>query len=88
MADFERVLGPDHPDTLKSRSNLANDYQEAGRVDEAIALNEQTLADRKRVLGPDHPDTLKSRSNLASAYRAAGRAAEGDPAARADPGRP
>ena len=58
LAARERVLGPDHPDTLHSRNNLALAYQEAGRLDEAIPLLEQTLAARERVLGPDHPDTL------------------------------
>ena len=76
LKDRERVLGPDHPDTLASRNNLANAYQEAGRVAEAIELNERTLADMERVLGPDHPDTLGSRGNLATAYQAAGRAGE------------
>ena len=76
LADRERVLGPDHPDTLASRNNLANAYQAAGRIDEAITLHEQTLAARERVLGPDHPDTLQSRNNLAPAYRAAGRTDE------------
>ena len=73
VAASERVLGPDHPDTLGSRSNLAVAYQAAGRLDEAISLHEQVLAARERVLGPDHPDTLGSRDNLASAYQAAGR---------------
>ena len=27
-----RVLGPDHPDTLRSRNNLADAYREAGRA--------------------------------------------------------
>ena len=79
LEDAERVLGPDHPDTLASRNNLANAYQEAGRAAEAIPLHEQTLADRERVLGPDHPDTLTSRNNLAAAYQEAGRAAEAIP---------
>jgi len=73
LAARERVLGPDHPDTLTSRNNLANAYQAAGRTDEAITLHEQNLTARERVLGPDHPDTLTSRNNLAAAYRAAGR---------------
>ena len=73
LADRERVLGPDHPDTLASRNNLAAAYQAAGRAAEAIPLHERTLADRERVLGPDHPDTLTSRNNLAAAYQAAGR---------------
>ena len=60
VADQERVLGPDHPDTLTTRNNLALAYQDAGRLDEAIGLHEQTLAARERVLGADHPDTLHS----------------------------
>ena len=58
LADRERMLGADHPDTLQTRNNLANAYQAAGRTAEAITLHEQTLADRERVLGADHPDTL------------------------------
>ena len=76
LADRERVLGPEHPDTLAARNNLAVAYQAAGQIDEAVALHEQALADRERVLGPDHPGTLNSRSNLAVAYQAAGRATE------------
>ena len=76
LADLDRVLGPDHPDTLASRNNLAAAYRAAGRFAEAIALHERTLAGRERVLGPDHPATLNSRNNLAAAYQEAGRFAE------------
>ena len=72
------ILGPDHPDTLGSRNNLAYAYQDAGRLHEAITLYEQTLEDRTRILGPHHPDTLTTRNNLASAYRAAGRIEEAE----------
>ncbi|WP_344243861.1 tetratricopeptide repeat protein, partial [Microlunatus panaciterrae] len=64
--------GPDHPDTLASRNNLAYAYRSAGDLGRAIPLYEQTLPDRERVLGPDHPDTLASRNNLAGAYQSAG----------------
>ena len=67
------VLGPHHPDTLASRNNLAGTYRDAGRLDKAIALYEQTLGDSVRVLGSDHPDALTARNTLAGAYRAAGR---------------
>ena len=73
VADQERVLGPDHPDTLTARNNLAVAYQDAGRLDEAASLHEQALAARGRIQGADHPDTLQSRDNLALAYRAVGR---------------
>jgi tetratricopeptide (TPR) repeat protein len=76
LADCERILGPDHPDTLAARNGLANAYQQAGRIDEAITLDKQILAARERVLGPDHPDTLRARSNLANGYWHAGRTDE------------
>ena len=72
------VLGPDHPSTLASRNNLASAYQDAGRLDEAIALYEQNLNDRTRILGPHHPDTLTTRNNLANAYLAAGRSEDAE----------
>ncbi|MGO8895478.1 MAG: tetratricopeptide repeat protein [Streptosporangiaceae bacterium] len=75
-ADLERILGPDHPDTLNSRNSLAAAYQAAGRVADAIPLFEQTLVGRERLLGPEHPDTLTSQNNLAAAYEDAGRGAE------------
>ena len=67
------ALGPDHPDTLASRNNLAVAYQESGRLNEAITLHRQTLQDSTRTLGPDHPHTLTSRNNLAHAYQESGR---------------
>ena len=70
------LLGPDHPDTLTSRNDLAGAYESAGRLTEAITLYEQVLPDRIRVLGEDHPDTLTSRNNLAYAYESAGRLTE------------
>ena len=73
---LEVLLGPDHPDALASRNNLAGAYREGGRLIEAIALFERVLADSIRILGKEHPDTLASRNNLAHAYHAAGRLTE------------
>ena len=76
LAERERVLGPDHPDTLTIRNNLAGAYYSVGRFGEAIELYEQVLAEYERVLGADHPDTLSVRNNLASAYDSVGRFGE------------
>ncbi|WP_333775871.1 tetratricopeptide repeat protein, partial [Streptomyces sp. IBSBF 3136] len=59
------IHGPDHPDTLSARNNLANSYGDAGRIQDALDLRERVLADRERILGDDHPDTLSARNNLA-----------------------
>jgi RNA polymerase sigma factor (sigma-70 family) len=76
VEDLERLLGPDHPDTLNSRNSLAAAYLAAGRVAEAIPVFEQILTVRQRARGPDDPETLISQNNLASAYQDAGRTAE------------
>jgi tetratricopeptide (TPR) repeat protein/energy-coupling factor transporter ATP-binding protein EcfA2 len=72
IPEWEFLLGPDHPDTLTSRNNLASAHQDAGDLGRAIPLYTQTLTDSERILGPNHPDTLTSRNNLAYAYQAAG----------------
>jgi eukaryotic-like serine/threonine-protein kinase len=69
----DAAMGPDHPDTLKSRSNLANAFGAVGRLSEAIALHETTLGQREARFGRDHLDTLGSRDNLGRAYYLAGR---------------
>ncbi|MEV6408695.1 tetratricopeptide repeat protein [Streptomyces bobili] len=59
------VLGPDHPDTLVIRGNLAGWQGEAGDAAGAATAFEELLTDHLRILGPDDPDTLVSRGNLA-----------------------
>jgi hypothetical protein len=60
LALREKVLGPEHPDTLTSMSNLAGVLGRQGKYEDAEAMNRQTLVLRKKVLGPEHPDTLLS----------------------------
>ena len=66
------ALGPDHPDTLLARSNLAHAHQQAGHLSTALDMLEDVLADLTRLLGPDDPVTLATRGNLALAHDAAG----------------
>ena len=73
LTTCQGTLGPDHPETLQTRNNLAYAYRATGRLNEAITLFELTLAARERVLGHDNPDTLQSKGYLAGAYREAGR---------------
>ena len=68
----EAKLGPDYPDTLTSRNNLASAYRAAGRTAEAIRLDEETLRMREAKQGPDHPDTITNRNNLVGAYESLG----------------
>ena len=68
----ERILGPDHPDTLTSKNNLAVAYKKFGGLPKAIELLKETLADSERILGSDHPNTFSSKNNLAVAYKESG----------------
>jgi eukaryotic-like serine/threonine-protein kinase len=74
----QRVLGPEHLDTMKSMNNLANIYDDEGKYAQAEALHGQILKIRRRVLGPEHPDTLKSIDNLANVYDAEGKYAQAE----------
>jgi len=65
---YQRMLGNDAPDTLKTRSFLASAYRAAGDLASAAVLHQQNLTDCERVLGTDHPDTLVARANLAYLY--------------------
>jgi tetratricopeptide (TPR) repeat protein len=74
----QRVLGPEHPDTLKSMNNLAATLSEEGHPAEAEKLDRETLDIRRRVLGPEHPDTLTSMNNLAAILSDEGHPAEAE----------
>lgn len=79
VEDCERVLGSEHPETLRARGNLAVAYHMARQLTEAIPLLERGRADNERVLGPDNPETLTAWNNLAAAYEDADRRAEAIP---------
>jgi hypothetical protein len=64
LADSERLLGDEHPNTLTARANLAVSYYQAGRTTDAITLQERVLADSERLLGDEHPTTPAIRAFL------------------------
>ena len=89
LPDQERVLGPDHPDTLTTRDNIASWTGECGDAAGALRLSRELLPDQERVLGPDHPDTLTTRNNIARLdrrVRGRGGGAAPVPGAAARPG--
>jgi serine/threonine protein kinase len=69
---LEVLLGPSHPDTLRSLNDLASAYKVAGQLHKALALYEQALASHQAHLGAGHRHTLIAKSNLAEAYLAVG----------------
>ncbi|KXJ89485.1 P-loop containing nucleoside triphosphate hydrolase protein [Microdochium bolleyi] len=70
---WRALLGPDHPDTLDSMSNLASTYWSQGRWEEAEKLDIEVIETRKTKLGASHPNTLTCMNNLAATYWNQGR---------------
>ena len=76
LAVFQRQLGPDHPDTLTTRNNIALWTGKMGAIRQGLRLFQDLLPDEERVLGKDHAETLTTRNNIASFTGAAGDAIE------------
>ena len=75
----ERILGPEHPQTLNARADIGH---WTGMAGDAAAARDQyaaLLPVRERVLGPEHPETLTARGYLGHWTGLAG-----DPAAARD----
>jgi serine/threonine protein kinase/Tfp pilus assembly protein PilF len=73
-----RVLGPVHPDTLKSMNNLGVVLTLEGHYAEAENLLRETLDVDRRVMGLEQPDTLRSMKSLAVVLYYEGRFAEAE----------
>ena len=71
LADQERVLGPDHPETLTARHNIAMWTKQHGDKRVSVEQLAAVYEDRKRVLGPDHLDTVITRNCIIAASNSA-----------------
>ncbi|MFC5645608.1 hypothetical protein [Kitasatospora cinereorecta] len=58
------MLGPDHPDTLTARSNLARWRGKARDAAGATSAYEQLLEHQLRIMSPDHPEILTTQVGL------------------------
>ncbi|HEY4374322.1 MAG TPA: CHAT domain-containing tetratricopeptide repeat protein [Burkholderiales bacterium] len=66
LAIHEKELGPEHPTTLATLTNLGNVMMLQGKFKQAEQVFRRVLAAREKVLGPDHPDTAVSLNNVAN----------------------
>jgi serine/threonine protein kinase len=73
-----QALGPNHPDTLASASDLGRTLSEEKRDQDAEKLLRETLAAQQHVLGPEHPDTLTCMHRLANSLIGQKRYAEAE----------
>jgi len=78
LAARRRLLGPRHPDTLVSLSNLGTLLRSLGRLEEAAPLQEAALQLARETLGRRHSDTLAYLSNLGLLRLAQGRLGEAE----------
>lgn len=75
-AERERLLGPDHPDTLASRYEAAFVLGRTGRAADALRAHKGVAEARIRMLGADHADTLAVRQEMAYTLGRLGRYAD------------
>jgi tetratricopeptide (TPR) repeat protein len=73
-----RVLGPEHPDTLDSMTNLSTAYHRLQWFVQAEEQERQIIGIRTRVWGPEHPSTLAAKANLAVDLGAQGKMEESE----------
>ena len=73
---FQGASEQDRSATLDVMASLASSYDQGGRREDALKLNDEVLPLSRSVKGVDHPDTLRAMTNLAVSYAAADRGAE------------
>ncbi|KAK5054617.1 hypothetical protein LTR84_001508 [Exophiala bonariae] len=66
-------LGDEHPETLKSMTNLANQYSDVGRYSEALQISEKVLKGYQSKPGEISSSALRSMHDLAIRYSEVGR---------------
>jgi hypothetical protein len=72
----DHLQGRDHPDTLRTRYNIALWTGYSGGPAASLPLFQELLPELERVFGPDHFATLSTRNNIAAATGYSGNPAE------------
>jgi tetratricopeptide (TPR) repeat protein len=72
----QRLLGPDHPDTLIAAGQLTDALVAAGQHADAVHCARWVLDGRDRVLGPGHPASIAARISLGRALASSGESSE------------
>jgi tetratricopeptide (TPR) repeat protein len=73
LAAYRRLLGEDHPRSVRVLGNVAVVSFLRGDYARAAALYGKVLEIRRRVLGPDHPDLARTWSTLGAIEEKLGR---------------
>eukprot|EP00397_Hematodinium_sp_SG-2012_P003147 GEMP01003155.1.p1 GENE.GEMP01003155.1~~GEMP01003155.1.p1 ORF type:complete len:981 (+),score=280.66 GEMP01003155.1:305-3247(+) len=62
--DLQRILGPEHPNTLLAMNNYGVSLKTSRNLQEAEKILSEVMELREKVLGPDDVETLESYCNL------------------------
>jgi tetratricopeptide (TPR) repeat protein len=73
-----RLLGTEHPDTLRSRGDLAAALDSEGNYAEAENQYRDLIKLDEKVFGSENPETLSSRNGLATSYADEGNYADAE----------
>lgn len=73
LAEYEKVLGPDHLSTLDIINNLGNLYKRQDKLDDAERMHLRALVGKQKAWGPDHTSTMDTVNNLGILYRRQGK---------------
>ena len=65
---FEKVVGSDHRDTFRAKSELARTFDDQGLSGDASSLYESILEEATRLLGDEELDVLEVKRQLAWVY--------------------
>lgn len=76
LEDQRRILGRDHPRTLRTARGVAQGHRVLGNFNGARTEEVRTERQLRAVLGADHPDTLRAANNLAFSLFLAGETGE------------
>lgn len=68
-----RIIGLEHPDTLRAMGKLAMMCWNQGKISESEALYLEMFELQKKNLGQDHPATIDTMRYLAAKYSKQGR---------------
>jgi len=79
LADYKRLLGPEHPVAATGLNNLAEFYREQANYAAAEPLFQRALGIYEKTIGPKHPSTANCLNNLARMYHAQGNYAAAEP---------
>ncbi|UKZ61288.1 uncharacterized protein TrAtP1_002554 [Trichoderma atroviride] len=68
LAGREKILGPEHKDTLSTLHNISYVYSKLGQHAKAMEYDVRALAGREKILGPKHKDTLSTLHDIGCDY--------------------